>query len=826
MRALKHLIKNEAQNSNSNRFDDIKRPDSSSCRSRGKGTYKVSYLCSPPNKNYKIYTRTGEEFSPSKDFVIYYPRTPVSPIGFQEAVDNLVRIDGYHPDLKKFFMRPKQLITLVDENDRRFDSVVVDILVPLENADAEKFWDFINAYLYTLLHLVKNSEVTLEDLHAKYLHTDLKPDNVMKDLSGNIVFIDLEFYTPLTQSYKTTRPFTGGLKISGVNLFEFMTPLIQFFMGTVLNTYLTMNRIPYLTGLVSGDNVYTTIQQFLLTRYPTLRDVLKMVDSILSVTRLLVDLVGSKIEEDRIRKSRNKTRVNIFNNFVVPGSNTCGIFGRLLFTHNTPLTTFLEMIDGSSMYVRCCDSSGDIIGKGAQFRHGLDSQYGDIVFVFPSSNWWEIEPGSTTYGSINTATENPVIGRIFSSDKTFGEYNDQSSREFINSMLEDEAMMFTFRTEGGNGEECMAWDPKVPSVTWCNSQLHLSTNVSLDKTVAILVPTIYYDFIIGKNTPLLNELKPKIRKYAENVTDVNGLYSFMTQELINKYTSISGYPPLNPSIATETPSITRRDSNPLGSSSRLSLSPPVFNSLEKIYMQMLLENDLVSDDLRVLTYNVYWKAMESAIPACAGDVCLDNIKKNISGELYDFVCLQEASNHGQLFSSVSDSIYKTHHHESNLDVVTITYNSLRFAIQGGPVTGEISPGRPYMICKFFMKGRSRNTFVVNIHNSHEPIHDGAYIENIIMNVIVNLGGYNKGRDVVIVAGDFNRENVNFSSDFSEKYTAGGTCCLKEDLSGVKETKIYDHIFVSGKASIVSSTIPSHNTPSSDHAPLVSRVRMI
>src|SRR5665213_1404453 len=51
------------------------------------------------------------------------------------------------------------------------------------------------------------------------------------------------------------------------------------------------------------------------------------------------------------------------------------------------------------------------------------------------------------------------------------------------------------------------------------------------------------------------------------------------------------------------------------------------------------------EHLRVLTYNVYYLSMLSAIPQCKANVCMENIADaiNRASPRYDFVTLQEAS---------------------------------------------------------------------------------------------------------------------------------------------------------------------------------------
>lgn len=54
---------------------------------------------------------------------------------------------------------------------------------------------------------------------------------------------------------------------------------------------------------------------------------------------------------------------------------------KLLFTHNTNIPNGLNMLTGEFKNLRCCEDDGTPIGLGIQFRHGLDSQYGEIKFI-------------------------------------------------------------------------------------------------------------------------------------------------------------------------------------------------------------------------------------------------------------------------------------------------------------------------------------------------------------------------------------------------------------------------------------------------------------
>lgn len=280
------------------------------------------------------------------------------------------------------------------------------------------------------------------------------------------------------------------------------------------------------------------------------------------------------------------------------------IFQTLLFTHNTPITTLYKIISSGSNYIRCCQESGHPIGKGAQFRYGLDSQYGDVIFIM-KPNFWENKKGVLpNLNGPSVITQNPVIGHIFRDD--FVEFKPENEKK-IEKWALDEAKNYNFRQPTGklNGDECTqnTWN-----VSWCNLQLHLGDNIDLSQVDKVYVPkwlkTYSYAFasnpnlqfdkdilikLVNNSLPLLpngqsNHLNGKFNYYGPESPQDH--YLEITDKLKQDQLSDYIYGTIQP---TNVPSTdinvqTKREIQPRGSSSTLFLSESAFLNLQKLYM--------------------------------------------------------------------------------------------------------------------------------------------------------------------------------------------------------------------------------------------------
>ncbi len=69
-----------------------------------------------------------------------------------------------------------------------------------------------------------------------------------------------------------------------------------------------------------------------------------------------------------------------------------GEYTKLLWTHRTPIATGIQFILGAYKNIRGCQDAADsnsqvICGVGAQFRYGLDLNYGEVVLIMKDDFW-------------------------------------------------------------------------------------------------------------------------------------------------------------------------------------------------------------------------------------------------------------------------------------------------------------------------------------------------------------------------------------------------------------------------------------------------------
>ena len=495
-----------------------------------------------------------------------------------------------------------------------------------------------------------------------------------------------------------------------------------------------------------------------------------------------------------------------------------GVFRNLLFTHNTPYISLLMMIEGQyEKHIRCCTSSGSPIGRGAQFRHGLDSQYGDVIFVMKAGPWWSSMPGVDAFRQ--TKTQDPQLGRFW--DKTIRGYD--IYKNSIENELELEALIYDFRRpeDRGNGTECVPY-AKKKQISWCNTQLHLGANVPLEYVDTVLVPRWIKENPVGaaknprlqsflsgnyrKNDPL-KELSKKVKFYGPSM--IKDFYSYLTFPITDKKTYYPGTE-LMENVITHT----TRNPYPLGSSSKLSLGGDAFRSAEKMYMELLVERGMASNYLEILSYNVYFKSMIGAIPPCSGtpNPCVKHINDVVGRRPFDVICLQEASNLDAFRSRHPTQLFK--HRSGEEDIVILSGERL---IPRKMAKGEFERGRPFLAVKFSVKGYGdRKLCVITVHNSHKGPIANSFLERILGEL-----EYNQTKDFILLCGDFNYENVKvelFGTKLEEIPPNVPTCCLnQETLEGTMRRK-YDHILVGG-SKLRSVEILPFPTPASDHAPL-------
>ena len=297
-------------------------------------------------------------------------------------------------------------------------------------------------------------------------------------------------------------------------------------------------------------------------------------------------------------------------NFTATLPSLKGVVKSLFFTHNTLISIlYTMMMSTDSRYIRSLDLTGNLINRGAQFRNGLDSQYGDVVFVMKDNFWLNL---NGSHYHTRHVTERVIFGHFYKRD--FIEFSTEANRNLINRWLEKDARFYDFRpeTNGLNGKECKR---RQWNVSWCNLQIHLGQNVDFSYVEKMYVPAwLLHDTATlaqieagGVNTTFLKLLvSNNLPRYATGdhaANPLNGLFHLYGPSLARDHyhriekergkmkaseiTTLIYTPivPLNESYRIQTH---RRSS----SSSIISLHERAFIDLQIKYMADLVKNNM------------------------------------------------------------------------------------------------------------------------------------------------------------------------------------------------------------------------------------------
>jgi hypothetical protein len=191
-----------------------------------------------------------------------------------------------------------------------------------------------------------------------------------------------------------------------------------------------------------------------------------------------------------------------------------------------------------SRHIRCCNPPAlpggnvTIVNRGAQFRHGLDSQYGDVVFVM-KRHFWRSMNGTDYHG--HEILPYPTLGHFYKRD--FVQYHGEGNVYIADRWMEKDARLYSIRppTYELSGKECKhrEWN-----MSWCNLQLHLGQNVDFTHVHKVYVPAwIIYDHATmdiaakkGLNSTLLRALVTNTLPFfptGDNARNpLNGKFSF------------------------------------------------------------------------------------------------------------------------------------------------------------------------------------------------------------------------------------------------------------------------------------------------------------
>ena len=159
-----------------------------------------------------------------------------------------------------------------------------------------------------------------------------------------------------------------------------------------------------------------------------------------------------------------------------------GSFSNLMWTHNMPSDTFLNILDRPVKLK-------NLGARGLQFRYGLDSQYGDISFVLKNRplSYWHSKPGKGVANQGITEVDNAVF---------MDHWNKKQILETeLPRYLKEEANNYGFLGEGRTREAehyhnasgaCVSKSAGRPA--WCNMQMQLNTDIGPKDIAAVILP--------------------------------------------------------------------------------------------------------------------------------------------------------------------------------------------------------------------------------------------------------------------------------------------------------------------------------------------------
>ena len=228
------------------------------------------------------------------------------------------------------------------------------------------------------------------------------------------------------------------------------------------------------------------------------------------------------LEDENITQMRNEIWDRHASKFQTMGT----LCNSLLFTHNTSVETFLQIISG---YDQSLWAASD---RGAQFRYGLDSQYGEVKFIMKKSNYL-LKQYIQRQKDDDIIVDGRFEGKLYPNEPYFlnffkkgeppflsGEYkklNDELYRQAHNYDFRRFVNVDTYYDKDKNeilqipaGEYCSN-EGQQPS--WCNMQLHLGNNISLRHVECVLVPEFLFstefNTFVKENDPKIKEILGK-----------------------------------------------------------------------------------------------------------------------------------------------------------------------------------------------------------------------------------------------------------------------------------------------------------------------------
>lgn len=238
--------------------------------------------------------------------------------------------------------------------------------------------------------------------------------------------------------------------------------------------------------------------------------------------------------------------------------------------------------------------------------------------------------------------------------------------------------------------------------------------------------------------------------------------------------------------------------------------------------------------LKILSYNIFWKAMTVKQNVCPlastnSTICANNIVNFITKKKndYDFICLQEAS------KKIVKKIYKNMNHkciyvQSGLEGMATFYDTKYILDDDIPyIYGRLgSIGRPFIISFY-----NKEFCVINLHPDHK--HDIYKFNKHLMNTIKYMHKNERNKIYqklasykIILAGDLNEEIkdpfiIQIKEHFSRKLYGSNinnkTCCNLSLDPHDNYKYAFDNILTS--FGNIYTTILFHDLLISDHLPV-------
>lgn len=235
-----------------------------------------------------------------------------------------------------------------------------------------------------------------------------------------------------------------------------------------------------------------------------------------------------------------------------------------------------------------------------------------------------------------------------------------------------------------------------------------------------------------------------------------------------------------------------------------------------------------NNTLKVMTYNIWWKAMMAQHSECNAGKCVDNIANVINtSNYYDFIGLQEAS-YTHLLDAKCPVLAGMNSYKTKAGIEDcVTYYNKKYTLEFSGTDTIVKKARPMQILIF-----SQGIIFINAHLGHyskinKIINDINWCINQIIKNISNINHIFANHRIIMV-GDFNynikAEKNPFPIQFNGivRYlhinpTNLNTCCNTGNLFA-KRNHHADNILDS-KGPPIMIKIAKEIPPASDHAPV-------